>query len=67
MKPGDLIRFKHHFRPQTEDDPWQIVILLDYNKTQKLGSVLHNGKILRLRGAQLQIVSQIFVKQKETN
>jgi hypothetical protein len=67
MKPGDLIRFMNHLRAQTKDDPWQIGILLDYNKTQKLGSVLHNGNILRLRGAQLQIVSQIFVKQDKTN
>ena len=67
MKSGDLIRFKHHLRPQTKDDPWRIGILLGYNKIQKLGSVLYNGKILRLRGSQIQIVSQIFVKQKETN
>ncbi len=61
MKPGDLVRFKYltHISMRYEEkEPWKIGLLINYNKNEKIGSILHCGKIIRLRGAQIQLASR---------
>jgi len=59
MKAGDLVRFKYLVGVRFEDrEPWKIGLLIKYDKSQKLGSILYCGKIIRLRGAQIQLASR---------
>ena len=59
MKASDLVRFKYLVGLRSEEkEPWKIGLLIDYDKTQKIGSVLYQGKIIRLRGAQIQLASR---------
>lgn len=59
MKAGDLVRFKYLMGVRFEErEPWKIGLLIKYDKAQKIGSILHCGKIIRLRGAQIQLASR---------
>jgi hypothetical protein len=59
VKAGDLVRFKYLVGVRFEDrEPWKIGLLIKYDKPQKIGSILHCGKIIRLRGAQIQLASR---------
>jgi len=59
VKAGDLVRFKYLMGVRFEDrEPWKIGLLIKYDKTQKIGSILHCGKIIRLRGSQIQLASR---------
>jgi len=59
LKAGDLVRFKYLTAQRfKESESWKIGLLIKYEKQQKLGSILYCGKIIRLRGAQLQLVSR---------
>jgi len=59
MKPGDLvrIRFMIDIFSKTYGN-WETGLLVKYDKTQKLGTILHKGKLIRLRGAQIQLLSR---------
>lgn len=65
MKAGDLVRFKYLIGVRFEDrEPWKIGLLIKYDKAQKIGSILHCGKIIRLRGAQIQLASRYSDEEK---
>ena len=59
MKQGDLIWFA--FSVNTRDNEvldWGLGILLEYSTTQKVGTVLYNGTIHRVRGEYLKIAGK---------
>ena len=59
MKAGDIVRFKiWQVRPVRRDDcgAWEIRIglLLKYEKWEKVGEILSDGKIFRVRGEDIE-------------
>ena len=50
MKAGDLVRFQKY----SHHDDWCIGLLLEYHTWEKIGTVLHNGEIYRLRAENIQ-------------
>ena len=50
MKAGDLVRFKYGL----ESWQWEIGLLVKYEAWEKMGTVLYEGKLIRLRGEYMQ-------------
>ena len=54
MNRGDLVWFALTVNTQTNEvTDWDLGILLEYSIVQKVGTVLYNGKIRRVRGEYL--------------
>ena len=61
MKAGDLVRFKrysHHDNRHSQMtvvfDEWRIGLLLEYHTWEKVGTVLYEGNIYRIRAENIQ-------------
>ena len=60
MKIGDLVRFKSIGAGKTDDPPyshdgeWRIGLLLEYRTWEKVGTVLYEGNIYRVRAENIQ-------------
>ena len=46
MKDGDLVRFKTNIPPLVS---WRLGLLVEYKKWEKIATVLHQGKLYRIR------------------
>ena len=53
MKEGDLVRFRNSY-DQHSSGEWLIGLLVKYETWEKVGTVLYNGKLLRLRAEDIQ-------------
>ena len=51
MKTGDLVRFQPL---PSMDGYWQLALLVKYEPWEKVGTILHEGKVLRIRASQIQ-------------
>lgn len=49
MQKGDLVRFKTY-----QAKTWDIGILIEYAKWEKVATVLFNGSLLRIRAENIQ-------------
>ena len=54
MRAGDMVRFRYsgmlvHDFPN--DVPWHLGLLIEYHKWEKVATVMHKGKLLRIRAA----------------
>ena len=58
MKVGDLVRFKSVTAPYELDGQWRIGLLIEYKMWEKMGTVLYKGRLVRLRGEQMQKVGK---------
>ena len=55
MKTGDLVRFKRlGTYPRTESEEWRIGLLVEYRPWEKVGTVLYERKIYRVRAENIQ-------------
>lgn len=54
MISGDLVRFKSVTWPYNMDGQWRIGLLVKYEKLEKMGTVLYEGRLLRIRAAQME-------------
>lgn len=52
MKAGDLVRFKRGL--YTGRQPWMIGLLVEYTTWEKVGTVLYQGEMYRIRAENLQ-------------
>lgn len=50
MKPGDLVRFQKH----SHHDEWRIGLLIEYHTWEKVGTILYEGTMLRVRAENIQ-------------
>ena len=53
MEAGDLVRFRNSYG-QHESGVWLIGLLVEYESWEKVGTVLYEGKLWRLRAADIQ-------------
>ena len=53
MEAGDLVRFRNSYS-QYESGEWLIGILVEYESWEKVGTVLYEGKLWRLRASDIQ-------------
>ena len=53
MKAGDLVRFRNSY-DQYKSGEWLIGLLIEYETWEKVGTVLYDGKLWRLRAADMQ-------------
>ena len=53
MKAGDLVRFRNSY-DQHKSGEWLIGLLIAYETWEKVGTVLYEGKLWRLRAADMQ-------------
>jgi len=57
MRKGDIVRFKssgllkHDF---PSDIPWVLGLLIKYESWEKIATVLYNGRLIRVRAADIQ-------------
>jgi len=49
MKTGDIVRFRERYRPVPRSRD-KIGLLVEYNSWEKMATILHEGRVLRLRG-----------------
>ena len=55
MKIGDLVRFKRlGTSPRPSSEEWRIGLLLEYRTWEKVGTVLYEGNIYRVRAENIQ-------------
>ena len=58
MKTGDLVRFKvvrpGLFGGKESDYIWMIGLLIKYETWEKVGTILYEGKLLRIRAENIQ-------------
>lgn len=59
MKAGDMVRFRKPVYPiQNRNDcgiwDWKLGLLVKYESWEKIATVLHNGKLLRIRAEYVQ-------------
>ncbi len=50
MESGDLVRFQKY----SHHDEWRIGLLIEYHTWEKVGKILYNGKVLRVRADNIQ-------------
>lgn len=53
MKPGDLVRWT----PRRKTAPWfetSLCLLIEYKKWEKMGTILCDGELVRVRGEDLE-------------
>ena len=54
MKAGDIVRFRssgmmiHDFPNEV---PWELGLLIEYHKWEKIATVMFNGELIRIRAA----------------
>lgn len=53
MKAGDLVRFKHSYE-MYKNNTWDIGILIEYEKWEKVATILFNGTLWRIRAHDIQ-------------
>ena len=53
MKAGDLVRFRNSYDLYASDE-WLIGLLIEYETWEKVGTVLYEGKLWRLRASDMQ-------------
>ena len=59
MKKGDIVRFRTYtLRPVTKQDcgiwAWNLGLLIEYKKWEKVATILADGKIIRVRAEDVQ-------------
>jgi len=55
MKTGDLVRFKPPVAPHTGMPfVWPVGLLIKYESWEKIGTILYEGKIYRIRAENIQ-------------
>ncbi len=55
MKTGDLVRFKRlGTSPRPDSEEWRIGLLLEYRPWEKVGTVLYESNIYRVRAENIQ-------------
>mgnify|MGYP001258583597 FL=1 len=55
MKTGDLVRFKRlGTSPRPDSEEWRIGLLLEYHSWEKVGTVLYESNIYRVRAENIQ-------------
>jgi len=59
MKPGDLVRF----RPAVGFD-WEVGLLIEYFKWEKIASILYDDKILRIAARDVQKYGRRYLSEK---
>ncbi len=52
MKAGDLVRFRTW--RDYKDNTWRIGLLVRYESWEKVGTVLYEGQLIKLKGEQIQ-------------
>jgi len=57
VKNGDLVRFRRSYEPY-KTEAWLIGLLVVYEPAQKIGTVLYNGTLIRLRAADIQLAGR---------
>jgi len=59
MRPGDLVRFQHgsRFNPAAADI-WELGLLIEYHKWEKIATILHDGKLRRVAADRTQIAQR---------
>ena len=63
MIAGDLVRFKDwEVHPMHKNDcgvwEWRTGLLIEYQSWEKVATILHLGKIIRIRAGDVQIVTR---------
>lgn len=58
MKQGDLVRFREALYPVKPGDcgvwDWKMGLLIQYHTWEKIGTILSEGKIIRVRAENIQ-------------
>ena len=56
MKTGDLVRFRKGVRNRmiATDEKWKVGLLLEYHTWEKIGTILYEGNIYRVRAENIQ-------------
>ena len=56
MKDGDLVRFRRGVRSSViaTGDDWNIGLLVEYHTWAKVATILHEGKVYRVRAENVQ-------------
>ena len=55
MKAGDIVRFKSSVIDLVNHPlPWRVGLLVEYQKWEKIATVLYEGKMLRCRAEHVQ-------------
>ena len=56
MKSGDIVRFKlQPIAGPLEGRPWNIGLLVEYYKWEKIATILYNETVYRVRAADVQL------------
>lgn len=60
MRTGDLVRFKqisagkYDTPPYSRDSQWRLGLLVEYHTWEKVGTVLYEGRVYRIRAENMQ-------------
>ena len=55
MRSGDIVRFKSKSKSFfSRSEVWETGLLIDYQKWEKIATILHEGEILRVRASDVQ-------------
>ena len=55
MKKGDIVRFKKHYESGDVFTDWKNGLLIEYFKWEKIATILHEGKLLRVAARDVQL------------